>query len=129
MEGKRKDRNHSRLRTTLVWFAVGLTIGVLVAVSLTLASQPRISVENLSVTYLDSCSFAVSFDLWKRDNDELGVVYQIFVNDVAMLSPPGELLMEAKGFWPVHRTVSASPWCSADAIVSARILETYPYVD
>jgi len=126
MEGKRKDRNHSRLRTTLVWFAVGLTIGVLVAVSLT---QPRISVENLSVTYLDSCSFAVSFDLWKRDNDELGVVYQIFVNDVAMLSPPGELLMEAKGFWPVHRTVSASPWCSADAIVSARILETYPYVD
>ena len=129
MEGERNHRNHSRLRTTVVWFAVGATIGVLVPVSLSLVSQPRITVENLSFTYLETCSFAVSFDLWKRDNDELGVVYQVFVNGVATLNPPGERLMEAKGFWPVHRTVSASPWCSAEATVSARILETYPYID
>ena len=129
MEGERKERTNSRLRRTLVWFAIGATVGVLVPVSISLVSQPRVTVENTTIAYLGSCSFAVRFDLWKHDNDELAVVYQIFVSDVPMLSPPRVSYMEAQGFWPFNHTVSSSTSCSAEATVSVRILETYPYVD
>jgi len=129
MEGERKDRTDPRLRRTLVWFAIGAAVGVLVPLSVSLVSHPKITVENLSVLYLGSCSFDVSFDLWKRDNDELAVVYQIFVNDVGRLGPANTRYLEANGFWPVRHTVSASPWCSPEASVSVRILQTYPYPD
>ena len=93
MEGERKDRTDPRLRRTLVWFAIGAAVGVLVPLSVSLVSHPKITVENLSVLYLGSCSFDVSFDLWKRDNDELAVVYQIFVNDV------GDSALRIQGTW------------------------------
>ena len=129
MEGRRKSLTDPRLRKFLVWFTVGATFGVIVPVSVSSLLQPRITIENTRVTYLDGCSFAVSFDFWKHDNDELAAVYQIFVNGVGMLSPPGVWYLEAKGLWPADHVVSAAPGCSAEAIVSVQILRTFSYDD